>query len=99
MNFHKEAKCAKCKYFFGIPSAMPPKVAGGPSEIKMLGGQCRRYVPTVGFVLIMEQRVVQQKVQTAEGPEVQIVPKIERVTSPPQVMAEFWCGEFEPMVL
>lgn len=85
MNFHKDAKCKECAFFFGMFG--PSKIEGG--EPVLLGGQCRKSAPTVGFVLV--PREIES---VAAGGKV-MVPHIERCTAMPQVAADYWCGEFK----
>lgn len=89
MNFQKDAKCKNCAYFF--PVFGPSKIEGG--EQQLLGGQCRKAPPVVGFL------VVPTPVQSIEQGGAVIMPKIERLTAPPHVTADYWCGEFRQRVV
>lgn len=91
MNFQKDAQCKKCKFFFAI--FQPSELA--KNEMKLVGGQCRIRAPQVGFVLI--PKITEGTV--ASGGQPNVKPVIERCSAPPHVMPDFWCGEFQPVVL
>lgn len=81
-----ERSCATCKFFFGVHEDDDPTK-------KLLGGQCRRRAPTVGFVLLPRMRR-----DVAQAADV-MVPSIERCSAWPHVAADVWCGEFEALVV
>lgn len=91
MNYHKDASCKECAYFFAVFQAS--KIEGGKPQV--VGGQCRIRAPSVGFVPLP---VVQQGT-VASGGEPRAGIKIERCSAPPHVAPDYWCGEFKKRVL
>ena len=85
MNFHKDAKCKDCRFFFGVFG--PSKIDGAPPVL--MGGQCRKAPPASSAMLIPKQQ------ESIEAGGVVMVPAIERVTTVPHVAADFWCGEWK----
>jgi len=87
MNFHKDASCKECKFFFAMfqPSELAPNVP------KLVGGQCRKNCPTVGFAVVIHEKP--GTVETGGNPTV--TQKIERCSANPHVMPDYWCGQFE----
>lgn len=86
MNYHKDANCKGCSFFFGVFG--PGKIEGAPPVL--LGGQCRKYAPGATALLIPKQQ------ESIEAGGMVMIPVVERVTTVPHVAPDFWCGEFEP---
>lgn len=85
MNFHKDAKCKDCRFFFGVFG--PGKIEGEPPVL--MGGQCRINPPASAAILIPQQR------ESIEAGGMVMVPSIERVTTVPHVAPDFWCGAWK----
>lgn len=89
MDFHSQAQCQKCAFFFAIfkPSDIDPE------KTTLVGGQCRKATPTSTVILVPKEK------QSVEDAAVVVVPVIERVTLVPHVAPDFWCGEYKQRVV
>lgn len=87
MDFHTQARCERCAFFFGI---FEEQDGGRPAILK--GGQCRQGPPPT-FIVVMPR--ARKNLETAQ---MEMVPFPERMTTPPIVMPDFWCGSYQPRV-